>query len=276
MERIALYNDSMQNWKKYELPKAQLVLADLPYQLGINAFASNPSWYEGGDNKNGESKNAHSAFFDTDTKAGFRIPEFFHFCNGLLKKEPKEKNSAGCLFFFCAYEQQGELIAEAKKYGFPNVIPMIFYKNYSAQVLKANMRVVGNCEYALLFYRDKLPKFRNKGRMVFNCQPWIDDDKNIPKIHPNQKPVALLERIIDIFTDVDDVVIDPTAGSGTTLLASANLNRRAYGFELKREFVKGFYEKILPLRNVDIFAEAELEDKQLARKQKMLEFGGVS
>lgn len=48
MERIALYNDSMQNWKKYELPKAQLVLADLPYQLGINAFASNPSWYEGG------------------------------------------------------------------------------------------------------------------------------------------------------------------------------------------------------------------------------------
>lgn len=276
MERIALYNDSMQNWKKYELPKAQLVLADLPYQLGINAFASNPSWYEGGDNKNGESKNAHSAFFDTDTKAGFRIPEFFHFCNGLLKKEPKETNSAGCLFFFCAYEQQGELIAEAKKYGFPNVIPMIFYKNYSAQVLKANMRVVGNCEYALLFYRDKLPKFRNKGRMVFNCQPWIDDDKNIPKIHPNQKPVALLERIIDIFTDVDDVVIDPTAGSGTTLLASANLNRRAYGFELKREFVKGFYEKLLPLRNVDIFAEAELEAKQLARKQKMLEFGGVS
>ena len=56
MERIALYNDSMQNWKKYELPKAQLVLADLPYQLGVNAFASNPSWYEGGDNKNGESK----------------------------------------------------------------------------------------------------------------------------------------------------------------------------------------------------------------------------
>ena len=86
MERIALYNDSMQNWKKYELPKAQLVLADLPYQLGINAFASNPSWYEGGDNKNGKSKNAHSAFFDTDTKAGFRIPEFFHFLQWAFEK----------------------------------------------------------------------------------------------------------------------------------------------------------------------------------------------
>ena len=136
MERIALYNDSMQNWKKYELPKAQLVLADLPYQLGVNAFASNPSWYKGGDNKNGKSKKAHASFFDTDTKAGFRIPEFFHFCNGLLKKEPKETNSAGCLFFFCAYEQQGELIAEAKKYGFPNVIPMVFIKIIRLKSLK--------------------------------------------------------------------------------------------------------------------------------------------
>lgn len=44
----------------------------------------------------------------------------------------------------------------------------------------------------------------------------------------------------------------------------------------KYELPKAQYEKLLPLRNVDIFAEAELEDKQLARKQKMLEFGGVS
>lgn len=276
MERIIMFNDSFQNWRSKEIPKAQLILTDIPYQLGVNAYGSNPMWYNGGDNNNGESEYAHKEFFDTDSKAGFRIPEFFHFCNNLLKKEPKEKGQAGCMILFCAFEQQFELIENAKKYGFNHYINMIFYKNYSAQVLKANMRVVGNCEYALLFYRDKLPKFRNEGKMVFNCQPWADDGKAIPKIHPTQKPVALLERLIRTFTDVDDVVIDCCAGSGTTLLASANLNRRAYGFELKKEFVKGFYEKILPLRNADIFAEAELEAKQLARKQKMLEFGGVS
>lgn len=45
------------------------------------------------------------------------------------------------------------------------------------------MRVVGNCEYALLFYRDKLPKFNNDGRMIFNCMDWIRDN-DTPKVHP--------------------------------------------------------------------------------------------
>ena len=73
--------------------------------------------------------------------------------------------------------------------------------------------------------------------MVFNCLDWPRTDST-PKIHPTQKPVPLLERMIEIFTDENDVVIDPAAGSGTTLLAAKNLNRRAYGFEIK----KGFYE----------------------------------
>lgn len=272
MDRIALYNDSFQNWKTHDIQKAQLILTDIPYQLGTNAYGSNPMWYKGGDNSNGESKYAKKSFFDTDSKAGFRIEEFFHFCSNLLKKEPKERNSAGCMFLFCAFEQQFELIEVAKKYGFNNCINMVFYKNYSAQVLKANMRVVGNSEYGLLFYRDKLPKFRNKGQMVFNCQSWIDDGKSIPKIHPTQKPVALLERLIEVFTDVDDVVIDCCAGSGTTLLAAANLNRRAYGFELKKEYVQGFYNKLLPLRKIDMFSQAELDQKQREKEQKILLF----
>ena len=261
MERIIMFNDSFQNWRSKEIPKAQLILTDLPYQLGNNMYGSNPSWYIGGDNKNGESKLAGKQAFDTDSKSGFRIPEFFHFCSNLLKKEPKERNSAGCMILFCAFEQIEELKHYAKKYGFPNSQVFIFYKNYSAQVLKANMRAVGNCEFAVLFYRDKLPKFRNNGKMEFLCQPWIED-KITPKVHPTQKPVPLLEHLISLYTDIDDVVIDCCAGSGTTLLAAANLGRKAYGFELKREFVKAFYEKILPCKQEDMFIQAEREEKQ--------------
>lgn len=43
-----------------------------------------------------------------------------------------------------------------------------------------------------------------------------------------------------------DVVIDPTAGSGTTLLAAGNLNRKAYGFEIKKDFYREATTKILP------------------------------
>lgn len=270
MEKIALYHDSFQNWKSHDIKKAQLILTDIPYQLGRNAYGSNPRWYKDGDNSNGESELANKSFFDTDSKAGFRIAEFFHFCSNLLIKEPKEKNKAPCMILFCAYEQQQELIDCAKQYGFNHYINFIFYKNYSAQVLKANMRIVGNCEYALLFYRDKLPKFNNNGKMVFNCMPWLDD-RNTPKIHPTQKPVPMLEKLIRIFTDVDDVVIDCCAGSGTTLLAAKNLGRQAFGFELKKEFVKGFYEQILPCSQVDMFVQAEIEDK----KYKQLEMFGA-
>lgn len=267
MERIILFNDSFQNWKSTEIPHAQLILTDLPYQLGDKMYGSNPSWYIGGDNKNGESKLAHKSAFDTDTRAGFRIPEFFHFCSNLLKKEPKGKGEAPCMILFCALEQFEELKHWGAEYGFKNSIPLIFKKNYSAQVLKANMRPVGNFECALIFYRDKLPKFRNNGKMVFQNMDWIDDDKSIPKNHPTQKPIKLLEKLIATFTDVDDVVIDCCAGSGSTLIASANLGRRAYGFELKKEFVKGFYEKLLPTVQEDMFIKAEREEK----RQKQIE-----
>lgn len=89
-----------------------------------------------------------------------------------------------------------------------------------------------------------MPKFNNDGQMVFNCFDWVRDNVT-PKVHPTQKPVPLLERLIELFTDKGDVVIDPTAGSGTTLLAAANMGRRAYGFEIKKEFFKLANEKVL-------------------------------
>ena len=167
MERIKLFNDHFQNYKVYGIPKAQLIIADIPYNIGKNAYGSNPSWYIDGDNANGESELAGKQFFDTDKD--FRPPEFMHFCSKMLIKEPKEKGKAPCMIVFCAFEQQFQLIELAKKYGLNNYINLVFRKNFSAQVLKANMRIVGNCEYALLFYREKLPKFNNNGKMIFNC-----------------------------------------------------------------------------------------------------------
>lgn len=43
--KCEIYNDNFQNSKRYNVPKAQLIIADIPYNLGINAYASNPMWY---------------------------------------------------------------------------------------------------------------------------------------------------------------------------------------------------------------------------------------
>lgn len=245
-----IYRDHFQNYKGYAIPKAQLIIADIPYNLGNNAYASNPAWYKDGDNANGESHLAGKNFFDTDED--FRPAEFMHFCSTMLKKEPKEKNDAPCMIVFCAFDQQMYLIELAKRYGLNNYINLVFRKNFSAQVLKANMKVVGNCEYGLILYRDKLPKFRNEGKMIFNCMDWPRDNES-EKIHPTQKPVELLKTLIKLFTDEGDVVIDPCAGSGSTLIAAHRMKRKAYGFEIKKEF----YTK----------AKAWLEDEQLSAKE---------
>lgn len=250
MKNIELFNDHFQNFKKYLNCKAQLIIADPPYNLGVNAYASNPSWYEGGDNKNGESELAGREFFDTDKN--FKPAEFMHFCSQMLVKEPKESGKAPCMIIFCGFEQQFQYIELGKRYGFNHYINLVFRKNYSAQVLKANMKIVGNCEYGVLLYREKLPKFNNNGQMIFNCFEWRRDNAT-PKVHPTQKPVPLLEKLIELFTDKGDVVIDPTAGSGTTLLASANMGRRAYGFEIKKQFYNDAQNKILKVIQPKLF-----------------------
>nr|DAW07841.1 MAG TPA: adenine specific DNA methyltransferase [Caudoviricetes sp.] len=260
--KCEIYRDSMQNYKKYAIPPAQLIIADVPYNVGTNFYGSNPMWYKGGDNKNGESKLAGKSAFNSDFN--FNLYEYFHFCHKMMRKEDTSKQARGrssnspCMIVFCSFEQQATLIDAAKKHGFNNYIPLVFIKNYSPQVLKANMRVVGATEYALLLYRDKLPKFRNglkidengknirgTGKMVFNWFQWEKDGKEIPKIHPAQKPVKLLKKLIETFTDPGDVVIDPCCGSGSTLRAAYEMGRSAYGFEIDRNFYQQASERML-------------------------------
>lgn len=136
--------------------------------------------------------------------------------------------------------------------GFMHYIPLVFIKNYSAQVLKANMKILGATEYALVLYRDKLPKFNNNGRMIFNWFKW-ERDTVTPKVHPTQKPIEILKTLIEIFTDKGDVVIDPCAGSGTTLRAAFLTGRNSYGFEIEKKFYKDAKEKVLTNLQIPLF-----------------------
>lgn len=243
----------MQNYKKYAIPPAQLIIADVPYNVGKNFYGSNPMWYNGGDNKNGESKLAGKAAFNSDFN--FNLYEYFHFCSKMLKKEDKNSVTRGrssnspCMIVFCSFEQMPTLIDAAYKHGFVHYIPLVFVKNYSPQVLKANMRVVGATEYALVFYREKLPKFRNgtrvdedgktirgTGKMIFNWFSWEKDGKDIPKIHPTQKPVALYEWLLNRYAKPGDIILDTHVGSASSLIACYRTNHPYVGFELDKHY----------------------------------------
>ena len=248
--KIELYNDNFQNYKRYQIPKAQLVIADIPYNIANNAYASSPEWYVNGDNNNGQSSKANSTFFNTDVN--FKIAEYMHFCSHMLIKEPKGKNKAPAMIVFCSFQQLGLVIDYGKKYGFEHYIPLVFVKKTSGQVLKANMKIVGATEYALVLYRDKLPKFNNDGRMIKNWFRW-QVDTSYPKIAPTQKPIPILRQLIELYTDPGDVVIDPVAGSGSTLRAAVELNRNAYGFEVDKKMYRKAKKLMLSHAEVPLF-----------------------
>ena len=270
--KLEFHRDNFQNFKRYNIPRAQLVIADIPYNLGNNAYASSNQWYVDGDNKKGESKLANKSFFNTDEN--FNLVEYMHFCSKLLKKEPKETNQAPAMIVFCSYQQMHMISELGKRYGFKNSYPIFFIKNTSSQVLKANMRIVGATEHAVVLYRDKLPKFRNgvqkdengknirgTGKMIKNWFEWRGDKaKDYPKIHPTQKPVNLLKELIQVFTDEGDVVIDPCAGSGSTLRAAYELNRHSFGFEIDREFYKKAKEEMLDVKHIQKFDQLEISE----------------
>jgi site-specific DNA-methyltransferase (adenine-specific) len=56
------------------------------------------------------------------------------------------------------------------------------------------------------------------------------------KVHPTQKPVALMEYLIKTYTNEGETVLDFTCGSGTTGVAAKNTNRKFIGIELDKQY----------------------------------------
>jgi site-specific DNA-methyltransferase (adenine-specific) len=105
--------------------------------------------------------------------------------------------------------------------------------------------------------------------MVFNCMDY-PRDSGIRKIHPTQKSVPLLRRLVELFTDPDDVVIDPCAGSGTTLIAAAGLGRKTYGFEISKRFYVDACELIEKNIQFDLFNEsAQMKKRREIKEQEI-------
>jgi len=77
---------------------------------------------------------------------------------------------------------------------------------------------------------------------AFNVLHWsqmtgVYDDRLIhPPIHPFEKPLALIERLVRIYSNPGDIVLDPFNGSGTTGEACIRLNRNYIGIEKESKY----------------------------------------
>lgn len=75
--------------------------------------------------------------------------------------------------------------------------------------------------------------------------PWSKEKEN----HPTQKPLKLMERIVTIFSNENDIVLDSFMGSGTTIHACINLNRNFIGIEKDEEYFQISENRIKKAQN---------------------------
>jgi site-specific DNA-methyltransferase (adenine-specific) len=126
------------------------------------------------------------------------------------------------------------------------------YTDYSAstnvdQILQARQRD---------FNGKSVYKTNHEGKIVWGKEkkgvalgdvweiPYLNPKANERVGYPTQKPVLLLERIIEISTDIDDVVLDPFCGSGTALVAAKLLGRQYMGIDISADACKIAKERL--------------------------------
>ncbi|HZP06178.1 MAG TPA: DNA methyltransferase [Terracidiphilus sp.] len=80
--------------------------------------------------------------------------------------------------------------------------------------------------------------FGNSARIFYHVWDGFrrQTEKNVPRVHPTQKPVALMQWCITRVGGDIDTILDPFMGSGTTLVAAKNLGRKAIGIEIEEKY----------------------------------------
>jgi site-specific DNA-methyltransferase (adenine-specific) len=94
----------------------------------------------------------------------------------------------------------------------------------------------GGAPHSISFNRGKYPSSVQKISGVPNC--------NGARLHPTQKPVALMEYLIKTYTNEGETVLDFTMGSGTTGVACKNLNRSFVGIEMDDHYFQVASDRI--------------------------------
>ena len=101
-------------------------------------------------------------------------------------------------------------------------------------------------EYILIFSKGSYARFKGEKTNTIKKEEFLEYTKSVWQFpaerakrvgHPAPFPIELPRRLIELYTFVDDVVLDPFCGSGSTCIAAAHSKRDYIGYELKKEYV---------------------------------------
>ena len=127
---------------------------------------------------------------------------------------------------FCAQAQIGEYCQILQDHKFVAVGTIVWQKTNPVPFNHKYKPV--NAWEALVV--GKRPGTKFNGKMVHNVFLYKSPSPQ-QRIHPTQKPLDLIKRLVELFSNEGELVFDPFAGSATTLIAAATMNRKALSYE---------------------------------------------
>ena len=212
-----LQGDCLELMQSIPNESIDLVITDAPYRLnkttGSATSASKAERWKG---------NIPVA----DKKAG--IMNDIHFSEWLPIVYEKLKKEAHC-YIWANDKNICDIQTEAEKAGFRLHNVLIWKKNNCTP----NRWYMKNCEFVLFLHKGKSFPIANLGdAQLFE----INNISGKNKVHPTQKPVELLQRLIVNSSTENGIVLDPFMGSGSTGVACVNTGRRFIGIELDKRY----------------------------------------
>jgi site-specific DNA-methyltransferase (adenine-specific) len=205
-----------------------LIVADPPYVVSKES-----NFHTMKDRKN---QRTGTTFGEWDLE--FDNREWINSSYNILKK-------GGSLIVFNDFKKASIIYDIASEAGF-EYKDTIIWKKTNPMPRNRDRRYIPNIEM--------LQWYVKKGSWTFNRQDEkyegsilsfpSESGGGFKRYHPTQKPVKLIEHLIKIHSNNGEIVLDPFMGSGTTAVASLNLNRHFIGFEINPEYVSIANERI--------------------------------
>lgn len=160
--------------------------------------------------------------------------------------------ASGWVLVFCQAEAISAWREDMEANGIRYMRPMVWIKPDAMPQYSGDRPGMGYESIVAAWAGEGRSSWNGAGRVgVFQHVKNDPYFENGDHAHPTQKPEPLIRDLIALFSNRSDLVMDPFCGSGTTLIAAKNLNRRAIGIEIEPKYceiaVKRLRQGVLPL-----------------------------
>lgn len=219
MRQEIWHGDCLELMKDIQDKTIDLIVTDPPFKMTKNGKSCRPNYMP---------VNSTGSFFNSPL---LEPKQWISECFRILKDDTH-------FYTFCNINDIREYLNVADEVGFKlhNIIDMIKdTKMPNRWYLKYTERI--------LFFRKGKAKMINDPTSrdyIFVNMPTLKNGKN----HPTEKPLSLIEKLVENSSNDGDVIFDPFSGSGTTLLAAKNLNRQFVGIEKEEVYYKICLERL--------------------------------